>query len=376
MGRHPVARPRDGRLNLRLPAEDLDEVRRRSAALGTTVSDFIRRRIACPEECVGRGSVDPPRTPPSECRIILISGIAGGIGRSLIAGNLAAALAEQGDRTLLVDFDRWSDASRWFGLHTGRVPDRRRVDPKRAVRATTPIPDEQTLYGRLLSDPERGVDDPASLVRPTDEGVDVLPTGSVLAYRPLSMHDPSLGLLDLVARSLPSLREAYRFIVVDSPDRTEDAALAAARHVGDVVLFLANSTERGTGWLPATLGAIRSRPGEPAGCFAFEHGQKARRKKRALSRTLQLLGIPALEAKVGDRAAFQSAQIHDRSVIDCYPRSEAAREIRTLARALKEELAAMDPYTYDASDLELLRMLRGGTPGAQFVPARAAPIAL
>ncbi len=61
-------------------------------------------------------------------RTVLIANRKGGVGKTLIAVNLAAALANRGDRVALADADRQQSASAWLRRRPGLVPQIRGLD--------------------------------------------------------------------------------------------------------------------------------------------------------------------------------------------------------------------------------------------------------
>lgn len=98
----------------------------------------------------------------------------GGVGKTSIAVNLAAAFAQVNLRVLLIDLDAQCHASQWLGIPAGSLR-----------------PDE-SLLGVLQGRPL------ATCVRPTDEGVMVLPAHPAMAGLPaLLVSQPNSGLFTL-----------------------------------------------------------------------------------------------------------------------------------------------------------------------------------
>lgn len=98
----------------------------------------------------------------------------GGVGKTCLAVNLAAAFSRLNLRVLLIDLDAQGHASHWLGVTPASV------QPEDSFLGI--------LNGRSLND----------CVRPTDEGVAVIPAHSVLASLPIQLaSSPNSGLFML-----------------------------------------------------------------------------------------------------------------------------------------------------------------------------------
>jgi chromosome partitioning protein len=98
----------------------------------------------------------------------------GGVGKTCLAVNLAAAFSRLNLRVLLIDLDAQAHATHWLGIASTAVR------PEDSVLGV--------LGGRALLD----------CVRQTDEGVDVLPAHSALASLPVQLATaPNSGLFVL-----------------------------------------------------------------------------------------------------------------------------------------------------------------------------------
>jgi chromosome partitioning protein len=132
----------------------------------------------------------------------------GGVGKTCLAVNLAAAFSRLKLRVLVIDLDAQAHASHWLGVAAGSVR------PEQSVLGV--------LNGRALVD----------CVRPTDEGVDVLPAHTTLASLPVQLATaPNSGLFFL-QDALGQLRRPtplYDIVVCDlAPARGPVLATALA----------------------------------------------------------------------------------------------------------------------------------------------------
>ncbi len=131
----------------------------------------------------------------------------GGVGKTCLAVNIAAAFARLNLRVLLVDLDAQSHATHWLGIDTTSVR------PEESLLGV--------LNGRSLID----------LVRQTQEGVDVVPAHSTLASIPVQLASaPNSGLFVLQDALAPiAKRAAYDVVVMDlAPARGPVLATALA----------------------------------------------------------------------------------------------------------------------------------------------------
>lgn len=145
----------------------------------------------------------------------------GGCGKTTTAVNLAACLAAEGSRTLIVDVDPQGHASEAVG-----------VDPRAA---------ESTLFDVLVETDHADMLDGA-IVR-VDDRLDLLPGGvtlSVLEQR--FRRDRPEQCSALLARVLSRVADRYDYIVIDSPPSVGLLTFMAIRAAREVVIPLETSS--------------------------------------------------------------------------------------------------------------------------------------
>ena len=167
--------------------------------------------------CIGRalnpatgqdGSDAAPSPDRRGATIFTIFGPKGGVGRTLLAVNLAASMARAGLTPLLVDIDSASgDVARRMKLKVGRSL------LEAAQRA--PELDELTIDSYLIQHPS---------------GVSVLPAPRL----PTDWREIDPAAID---RLLTLLAKAHEFIIIDTPATFTDLSILAANRANAVVLL-------------------------------------------------------------------------------------------------------------------------------------------
>lgn len=149
-------------------------------------------------------------------RIVAFMNQKGGVGKTTTVVNLAAAIAETGRSTLVIDLDPQAHAT----LHLG-------VDPTEL---------ERSVYDILLTPPTAdlsGEHDPALCVRTVREHLAILPAATDLAAAETELASAPERHQRLT-RALERLRKSYEFILIDCPPSLGLLTLnglAAAREV-------------------------------------------------------------------------------------------------------------------------------------------------
>jgi pilus assembly protein CpaE len=129
----------------------------------------------------------PRATRPPAGRVVTVFSPKGGTGKTITASNLAAALARQGRKTLLLDLDlQFGDAAIVMGLE----PDK-------------------TIYDLVVAPGELDIEKLAGYTAKHPCGLDILPA-------PLRPEDAELVTESKITRLIEVARECYEVIVVDT----------------------------------------------------------------------------------------------------------------------------------------------------------------
>jgi chromosome partitioning protein len=202
--------------------------------------------------------------------VIGVSGLKGGIGKSTVALNLASALHRDGKRVLIVDVDPQGTCRTWAA---------------RAAEADRDGPPVASLEGRTLR------------------------------------------------RDLGRLSAGFDLVVIDSPPRLGQEARATMM-AADVVLLPVIPGGADYWALEESIALVREAQALRPELLAAVVLNRADRTvlARQAAAAVQALDVPVLSARLGHRVTFGEATLAGQGVVDYDDASEAAVEVRRLAR--------------------------------------------
>jgi chromosome partitioning protein len=243
-------------------------------------------------------------------RVITVSSIKGGVGKTILASHLAAALANQGKRTLLVDLDPQGHATLLVGVD---------ADPAAPCIADAL---QQGAASRLGSIIVRGV-------RP---GLDVAPAVLRMAVQERQLYAWALRLRALT-KALETLDEKPDAVVVDTPPHIgafTETALNAADLTLAPVPALAGSLQ-GFGDLRAAWAEMQDgRGGELAAVINMWDG-RTKATNAAMGEAIASLSARTLQTRIPRAEPINQAALNHGLIFDVAASHPAAGMFHELA---------------------------------------------
>jgi chromosome partitioning protein len=262
-----------------------------------------------------------PRCTVYSMRTLAIVNQKGGVGKTTLTLNLAAALVELGLRTLLVDIDPQGYATAGSG-HLDEY-DRSGV----------------TLSSLLLGDvPPSGV---TAIIKPTEDGYDLLPSN-------LDMFTTEQGLVtqrgreDRLRRILAEVGERYDFALIDCPASlgplTDNAIVAAGEVI--VPMLPDGLSLRALELLLDQIDSIRVSLGVEVRLLGVVLNQYTDTlAARRVDEDLAALPDLTILARIRKRVSTTNSWEAGRSVLSTDPKGHVAEAVRELAKSLAEGVA-------------------------------------
>ena len=247
--------------------------------------------------------------------LIVVGCQKGGIGRTVVAVNLAAMLAIAGRRTLLVDLDPKGDATAGVGLQ--RATGRKREDVLR----------EPWSFLREVQ------------VAPRPAGLDVWPGGPAVDELSRGLDRRGDG-DEALANALSLARQRYRAVVVDSPSDLGPLSCGALASA-DVLLIPLSASAFAERALGETLAAA-CRLNGTLRAFGVRLGvrdEDLMELDTPEAPTQGPLGIELLETAIcADAATLDQSAARGLPVFEFAPGSRAARSFIELGREVVERI--------------------------------------
>ena len=246
-------------------------------------------------------------------RILAVVNQKGGVGKTTSTINLGAALATEGARVLLVDFDPQGALSVGLGLNPNSL--------------------ELTVHNLLL---DKSVVFDEVVQTCGIEGLHLMPSNIDLAGAEIMLVS-EVAREQSLRRALTPVRERYNYILIDCPPSLGLLTINALTAADAVLIPLECEyfALRGMALLMDTIGKIQERINpdlEVEGILATMLDARTIHGREVLSRVTDAFGDKLFKTIIHKTIKFAEAPVVGESIVTYAPKSGGAREYRELAR--------------------------------------------
>jgi chromosome partitioning protein len=263
------------------------------------------------EERSGAQEAPPVHLPVG--RVLAVVNQKGGVGKTTSTINLGAALAAEGAKVLLVDFDPQGALSVGLGLNPNSL--------------------ELTVYNLLL---DASVTFDEVVQHSKVDGLDLIPSNIDLAGAEIMLVS-EVAREQTLKRAIEPGRDRYNYILIDCPPSlgllTVNALTAAQAVV--IPLECEYFALRGMALLMDTVTKIRERINpdlEVEGILATMLDARTIHGREVLSRVTDAFGDKLFKTIIHKTIKFAEAPVVGEPIVTYAPKSGGAREYRDLAR--------------------------------------------
>ncbi|MFI6866468.1 ParA family protein [Nocardia sp. NPDC050406] len=251
--------------------------------------------------------------PHGEARTIALCNQKGGVGKTTSTINLGAALAECGQRVLLVD-----------------------LDPQGALSAGLGVPPNDltlTVYD-LLGKSAPHIDE--VLIKTTVDNMDLLPSNIDLSAAEIQLVN-EVGREQSLRRVLDPVRERYDYILIDCQPSLSLLTVNALACADGVIIPMECEffSLRGLALLTDTMEKVRERLNprlELSGIVVTMFDARLLHARQVMARVGEVFGDRVYETVISRTVRFPDATIAGEPITTWAPKSAGAEQYRALAR--------------------------------------------
>jgi chromosome partitioning protein len=270
---------------------------------------------------------DPPfaaGAAPRNGRIIALANQKGGVGKTTTTISLGAALAELGERVLLVDFDPQGGCALGLGIEPGAL--------------------ELSVYNALLDRTCRVED---VILTTKVDNLDLLPSNIDLSAAELMLVQ-EVAREQTLMRVLAPLRVKYDFILIDCPPSLGLLTINALTAADGVIVPLECEyyALRGMGLLMDSIDRIRERLNprlQVDGIVATMFDKRTLHAREVLERVEDAFGPWLFHTKIRKTIRFAEAPVAGESILTYAPTSTGAAAYRKLATEVMSRVSTSQP---------------------------------
>ena len=241
----------------------------------------------------------------------------GGVGKTTTAVNLGAALAEQGQRVLMVDLDPQGALTAYWGLETENS--------------------QVTIYQLLLNDSEPATD----AIRRVRPRIDVIPADIDLAAAEIELFS-ALGRERILKELLTKVQDGYDYVLVDCPPNlgllTVNALVAC--HGVIIPLQCEYFAMRGLSMLLDTLHKVKRRLNPQLDIFGILptlYNSRTRHGKEVLAEVRRMFGERVFDTSIHSSIRFAESTLARQPILEYAPTHPGAQAYRALAKEILDD---------------------------------------